>query len=319
MFPFASIPSAAARAAAPAPGSSRASALLEAAPGLSAAADRLLGALVKSLQTMAGQATIAEGTVSAIAAESVQAILQAHRPEHVVSAIGCDGVPCTLIASLDATLVHAVVELLAGGNGAEPHGPAPRPATDIDGQFAHTLVTLAAAAIEAEWGGFGKARATRLDAGLDADSFGARVQRAGVLSFSLALFGQRGTLRLALPPAALAAFRTADQEPQAESPAAPDPGWSDQFRRELGRAPVRVEAFLAVQDLALGAIARLTPGQVLHVVPGARSTASLVCNGRTLFRGELGQDGEHYALRLDEVVPDPTRRPGGARPADRAS
>ena len=309
MFPFAQTGNGAApRAPSPSNGSGSAG-LGQNAPGLRRGAERVLAALVKSLQTMAGQTTIVEGLVAGITVEPMRDIVASHRAEHVAATIVCDGLRCTLLALLDATLVHVIVELLAGGSGAEPLPDVPRVATPIDGQYAHTVVTLAALAIETEWAanGFGQTRATRLEGNATVDVCGARVQQGGVMSLSIGLFGLRGTLRLVLPPAALDAFRDDVGEPEPEPVLASDPAWSERFKRELGRAPVMVEAFLNIQDLSLGAIASLRPGQVLQIPPGDRCRASLVCDGRIIYRGELGQEEDRFALRLEEVVEHPAR------------
>ena len=39
----------------------------------------------------------------------------------------------------------------------------------------------------------------------------------------------------------------------------------------------------------------------------ARSRVALVCDGRTLYRGELGQDDERFSLRIDEIVTENAR------------
>ena len=268
--------------------------------------------MIKNLQLMAGQTTIAEGLVAGISVETIRDVIASHRSEHVAATIACSGQPCVLLALLDTTLVHIVVELLAGGNGAEPMPEMPRTATAIDAQYAHTVVTLAAVAIEAEWkaNGFGQTRASKLDGPLAVDVCGARIQQVAVASLTIGLFGMRGTLRLVLPPAALESFREAGElEPEPELPTAdPDPVWSERFKRALGEAPVKVEAFFAVQELSLGAVANLRVGQVLDVARGPSCRASLVCDGRTLFRGELGQEDGHYALRLEEKVVQPSRK-----------
>ena len=300
MFPFAATRSAA--RAAP-PQSVDSAALLERSPGLRDGAERVLASIVKSLQTMAGQSTTVDGMVAGVSAMPMRDVVLAHRPEAIAATIGCAGLSCTLLVTLDPTLVHSIVELLAGGNGNEPPPSAPRAATSIDQQYAQIIVTLAASAIETEWAanGFGTSRAQRLDGGVAADICGPRISQAGVIAMALGIFGWRGMLSLVLPPVALDAFRHTDVAvPEPVSP--PDPAWNAMLQRELGRAPVQVAAYLDAQELSLGAIAQLQPGQLLMLPASAKSRASLVCDGRTLYRGELGQDAERFSLRIDEIV-----------------
>ena len=311
MFPF---------TAAPAAPRAPKAALLTGAPGLRDGVDRLVAFLVKSLQLMAGESTVVEGTVSGMAAMQVRDVVTAHRPETVAATIGCAGLPCTLLLTLDPVLVHALVELLTGGNGSEPPPDTPRPVTAIDMQFTQILATLIASGIEKEWAGngFGAAKAQRQDGALAADVCGPRVGLVGVVTVTLMIFGQRGTALLVLPPAALDAF------PQGEAPEpakAADPEWSAGLQRELGRAPIRVEAFLEAKRLSLGAISKLAVGDVVELAPMARSRATLSCDGRTFYLGELGLDGEDFCIRVGEAVAPPPAKDNprdGSRPRGRS-
>lgn len=303
MFPFAAASS---RPAPPRPAHEAAS--FEGAAALREAGERVLVALVKGLQAMAGQVTLIEGALTHLRTVPVRDHLATCRPECVAAAVSCAVPACSMLAVLDATLVHALVELLAGGTGAEPLPSVPRPATGIDGQYAGLLVALAASAIETEWAaaGFASVRATRLEGAVPADLLGTRFGHVGVLTFELAIFGLRGTATLALPPAALDPFaRLAVAVEDDLSAVAPDPAWNAVLRRELGRAFVRVDALLEASALSLGAVASLKPGQLIAVAPAARSCVALVSDGRTIFRGELGQtDDERYCLRVDDIVAD---------------
>lgn len=281
-----------------------------AVPGASAlrgAGDRVTLALVKSLQAMAGQVTPVEGVLVGLTGTTVREYLTSVRADTVAGAISCTTPACNLLAVLDSTLVHAVVELMAGGNGAEPMPAIPRATTAIDNQFAQIVVTLTAAAIDKEWAahGFAAARVMRLDGGVSADLLGARGDSVAVMSCELSLFGRRGLLTLALPAAALAPFAEDDENDDHAPATASDPAWNAVLRREIGLAPVRVDAMLEASQLALGAIAALRPGQVITIPPTARNRVALISDGRTIFRGELGQDdSEHYCLRVDTVMAD---------------
>ncbi len=290
MFPFAA---AAPRAPKAAP--------ITGAPGLRDGVDRLMAFLVKSLQAMAGESTAIAGMVSGMAAMQIADVVTAHRPETVATTIPCSGLSCTLLVTLDPVLVHTLVELLTGGDGSEPPPQAARPVTSIDAQFTQILATLIAAGIEKEWAGngFGTAKAQRQEGSLPVDVCGPRVGLVGVITLTLAIFGRRGTALLVLPPAALDAF----PQVEAHEPAKlADPEWREGLQRELGRAPIRVEAFLEAKKLSLGAISRLAVGDVVELAPMARNRASLVCDGRAHYLGELGLDGESFCVRVGETV-----------------
>ena len=290
-------------------------ALLQQAPGLKDGTERLIASLVKSLQTMAGTATTIEGMTRGFAPAGLRDILAAHKADSVAALIECAALRCNIFVTLDSLLVHAIVELLCGGNGVEPIAEIPRDVTPIDQQFAHILVTLVASGIQKEWAdrGFGTMRPQKLDGNIPADICGARVQDVGLVSISIAAFGLEGTMRLVLPPAALERFGNQDAT-EATTVESGDPLWTARLQHELGRAPVRVEAFLDAKDLTLGNISELKVGQIIALPPDTRSRATLVCDGRALYRGEVGQLDDRYSLRVDEIVTDAPKPAPDVRP-----
>ena len=274
--------------------------------------------LVKGLQAMAGASTVVEGAVAGLTSETAAAVIASHRPEGAAALLDGPALGCPMVATLDATLLHALVELLCGGDGSEPPVTG-RAATAIDRQFAQIAFGLMAGAIQAEWSsfGFGTIRATRVEAGLATDVFGARPSDIGVVDLTIGVFGLHGTLRLALPPDALGRFQDASRD-AGPAVAISDPAWSDLLAREIGRAEVELAAYLDAKPLTLGALSTLQVGQILAMPGDARTRAALVGDGRTLYRGEIGQAEGRYSLRVDEVVPK-AARPEGTPPSPQAA
>lgn len=281
--------------------SARPGGLAERAPGLKEAVERLVAQIVKNLQTMAGTTTTIEGAMAGGAMEPLREVVAAHPADAVAGLIECGELGTKLLVTLNGRLVHSIVELLAGGNGAEAAPEVPRPATAIDHQFALILVTLAAAAVQSEWAdlGFGPARAAKIDGALVADLVGSRIAEVAVVRVTIGAFGQHGTLRLVLPPAALERFRRDEIAAQAR---ADDPTWSGLLQREIGRASIKLDAYLDAKAIPLSSLAALSVGQVLALPGDARSRVSLVCDGQTYYRGEVGQDDDHYSLRIEDIV-----------------
>ena len=191
---------------------------LDGTPALRGAVESVLGRLVKGLQAMAGATTVVEGAVAGSASETAAALVASHGPEGAAALLESPALAYPMVATLDATLIHTLVELLCGGNGNEAPVSG-RPASAIDRQFAQILFNLVASAIQGEWAsfGFGPVKVTRVEAGLPADVFGPHRAGIGVVDLTVGVFGQHGTLRLALPPQALERVLDAsgDVEPSA--------------------------------------------------------------------------------------------------------
>ncbi len=303
MFPLASaLPQQASR---PAPARAGDTGAFDGTPLLKEAAERVLAALVKSLGAMAGITTTVEGALVGFRRVALGDHLAAQRPGAVASAIDCPEIGCTVLASLDTSFVHATVELLCGGTGGECRPDEMRPATSIDAQYAHTIAALTAAAISGEWKerGFSGAKPVRIEGPPQPDVCGAATREVGVVTLAIAIFGLRGLLSLALPPAALQAF--AGEAHTVAPPSSADPQWSSQLRQEVARATVTVDVLLEAMPLSLRQLSELRPGQVLALKPDARTRAALVCDGRSLYRGEIGQEENRYTLRVDEITPAP--------------
>ena len=316
MFPLATA-AAASKPTAGRDGGARA--LLERAPSLAEDAERVVASVVKSLQKMAGTLTTIDGALTGLALLPAKDVLAAHRPEAAAAAIECLEANCVMLATLDATLVHAMVELLCGGKGAEPPPVTLRPVTSIDQQFAQIVFTLAAGAIQAEWArhGFGKARAVKIEGLPASDLIGPRNQDVAVVRTNIGAFGLHGVFQLVLPQAALDRFRPAESE--ADRPDAADPLWSSLLQKEIGQASVTLDAYLEAKDVTLAALADLRLGQILPLPAEARGRAALVSDGRVLYRGEIGQAANRYSLRIDEIVLEPTMGAPTAPPARRRS
>ncbi len=279
--------------------------LHERAPGLKDAVERLVAQIVKNLQTMAGTTTTIEGAMAGAAIEPLRDVVSAHPAEAVAGLIECAQLETKLLVTLNGRLVHSIVELLAGGNGSEAAPETPRQATAIDHQFALILVTLAAAAVQSEWAdiGFGTTRAAKIDGPLVGDLIGLRIGEVAVVRVTIGAFGQHGTLRLVLPPAALDRFRGDEGDLlQVDD----DPAWSGRLQRELGRTSVKLDAYLDAKAIPLSSLAALKVGQVLALPGDARARVSLVCDGRTYYRGEIGQDDGRYSLRIEDIVAEPS-------------
>jgi flagellar motor switch protein FliM len=300
MFPFSIARENAIEELAPPPDSG--GGLFDRAPSLRESGEMAVASIVKSLQTMAGPSTTIEGMLAGFTSSTPRDVVIGHRPDAVIGSIVVKDLGCLMLVSLDGTLVHALVELLCGGNGIEPQAVEPRPVTPIDQQFAQIVFSLAAVAVQTEWAdyGFSSAQAARIEGVLAPDILGARVEEVGILAITIGIFGLHGTLSLILPPAALNRF--GGDMPSIAMPTTSDPLWTSQLQREISRASVALSAFLEAKDIPLGALAGLQVGQILPLPADARSRAMLVSEGSILCRGEIGRDETHYSLRIDEFV-----------------
>ena len=86
----------------------------------------------------------------------------------------------------------------------------------------------------------------------------------------------------------------------ADEPPCPDPRWCEQLEGEVSRALVSLEAVIELQPMTLGSIAKLEPGSVLLLPRNAANNVRLFCEGKDLFRCDLGQSSGLYTVRVEE-------------------
>ena len=284
--------------------------VLDRAPALRDAVERVIVKMVKNLQTMAGATTTIEGMLAGLVMEQAKDVIASHGPDAAAVMLESSSLSAPLLMMLDATLIHAMVELLCGGNGAEPMPSMARAATPIDIQFSQILFTIATSAINAEWAEFGfkGLRATKIDGGLPSDCLGPRGAEVAMVKMTIGAFSTHGAMRLILPVAVLDQFRR-DSEHDESGTASADPAWSGLLQKEIEQASVSLDAYLDAKGLTLSTLANLQVGQILALPPEAREKVSLVSDNRILFRGELGHADDLYSLRISEIVVDPKKSP----------
>ena len=269
------------------------------------AIERVITKMVKSLQTMAGVTTTIEGMFYGLTIDRAKDVLAAHSPDSGAALLECPDMRLPMLATLDATLVHAIVELLCGGNGVEPMTTTPRPVTPIDLQFSQIVFSLAASAIQSEWADFGFAgtRATKIEGNLPNDLLGPRGLEVVIVKIAIGAFGSHGALRLTMPRTTLDRFVRAE-DANGASGASYDPHWTMLFNKQIGQAAVTLDALLDAKDITLADLTNLKVGQILEMQPKARERVALVDGDRVLYRGELGQAEDLYTMRIEEIVLD---------------
>ena len=282
-------------------------AVLDLAPGLREAIEPVIVKVVKNLQTMAGTTTTIEGMLAGMALDQGKDVIASHGPDAAAALLDAPQIQGQMLMTLDATLVHAVVELLCGGNGAELPPNVGRAVTPIDIQFSQIVFTLVASALSTEWTDFGFAgtRATKIEGGLPVDCLGPRGAEVAVVKMTMGAFGLHGAMRLVLPLAALDRFQRPDEA--GATGGVGDPSWSGSLHKEVGQAPVSLDAYLEAKGLTLATLANLKVGQILALPADTRDRVSLVCDGQVLFRGELGQEDDLYSLRIADIVVEPAK------------
>jgi flagellar motor switch protein FliM len=208
----------------------------------------------------------------------------------------------------DRAFIASVVEALFGGGEAEAAeaaaAAADGPLTALERRIAEVVAMQAAEALEAGFAGLMPSafRLDRVQPKPDLAFLGRPGAAVAVATLTLRTLGRTAAIDLLVARAALDGFADRLAVLPADEPENADPRWSERLEGQVSRAPMALSAVVALDPMTLGALAGLRPGQVLPLPRDAATHVRLVCEGRELFRCDLGQSTGHFTVRIDEAV-----------------
>lgn len=142
----------------------------------------------------------------------------------------------------------------------------------------------------------------RMESKLDFSSIGVSDVPAVMAQFIVQIYDGGGRLFVIMPQAQLVPYRRNLERERVPEPPAHDPVWARSLLTEVGRAEVQLDAVLEGPTLAIGAVADLRPGQILHLAATRDSLLSLESMGEVMFRAKLGQADGMFTVLVDHPV-----------------
>lgn len=200
---------------------------------------------------------------------------------------------------LDARLCLAFVDRMLGGRCKTP--PEARALTAIDQAASESAVELILRCLRDAWREIYPAKMAVVERRNEVE--GIRIVPRGEPTLAVTLnFGGEvgeGTLRLALPLAALKAAAETGAQRNALKPSAEKAGaLQDQVLRSLERASLDVVAQIGVVDVPLRTMMKISTGDVLRLQRTVESPVLLHVGGRPAFWGRMGLRGRKKAVQI---------------------
>lgn len=207
----------------------------------------------------------------------------------------------------DRGFIANVVEALFGGGDAEPAEAAEAssgPLTALERRIAEVVAVQASEALGVGFAdGLPSAfRFDRVQLKPDLAFLGRPNASVMVASLTLKTLGRTADIDVLVSRAALDGFVDRLAVLPADEPENSDPRWSERLEGQVSRAPMALSAVVALDTMTLGALAGLELGQVLLLPRDAAADVRLVCEGRELFRCDLGQSTGHFTVRIGEEM-----------------
>jgi flagellar motor switch protein FliM len=208
-----------------------------------------------------------------------------------------------VIAGFDRDFVFSAVEMLLGGDGAEPPLEDERNLSSVEIQIAQFLFDEVGTALQAAFAGVSspRFRLERTETRMDFAGAGRRNQQAIVAKFILQAINRGGEMFVIIPQSALLPLRQALARVPSANTAPSDSVWTRQMGAEIRRASVTIRAVAETRALTLGDVAGLKVGQILKLQATANSRIKVESAEQPLFWAYLGQNEGYYTLCIDET------------------
>ena len=263
-----------------------------------------------SLAALSGAAPVF--SFAGLADTRVAGLLRRRGADPVFAVLDAPGWSTQVGLQFDRAFVAAVVEALFGGAD-EEFGPGKPdgPLSAVETRIAEVAAGQAAEALRA---GFADIlptafRVMRVQSKPDLLFLGRPNAAVEVRSLPLVALGNSIDIDLLVPRAALDAFAERLAVLPADEPPCADPRWCEQLEGEVSRALMSLEAIIEMQAMTLGSIAKLQPGSLLPLPRNAANNVRLLCEGKDLFRCDLGQSSGLYTVRVEEPTAElPSRK-----------
>ncbi|MDY8108920.1 FliM/FliN family flagellar motor switch protein [Fulvimarina sp. 2208YS6-2-32] len=114
------------------------------------------------------------------------------------------------------------------------------------------------------------------------------------------------SVTFALPMSYVTPHRRKLSEPVPMPEPSPDESWSEAMVRNFEKSGLHLEAVLARKQVPLSLVAHLRVGQTLSLDVGVNDPLTLECEGKPIFKAQVGFARGSYVTRFDSAI-DPTQ------------
>jgi len=207
------------------------------------------------------------------------------------------------LLTVDSPLIYSIVDVLLGGRrGAAPVRTDGRPFTSIERALLERLIRIVLGDMSTAFEPLSQVefRYERLETNPRFAAI-ARPSNAAVrFRIRIDIDDRGGLLEILMPYATLEPVRDLLLQMFMGEKFGHDSIWETHLARQLLVTAVELEALLDEQTLPLGEIMCLTVGSTLLLNTRPDSQVTLRCGQVPLLRGQVGRQGDHIAIRIDE-------------------
>jgi flagellar motor switch protein FliM len=220
----------------------------------------------------------------------------------------------TIMVSLDARLVAAIVESRFGGDGRFPALLTNRAFSPFELKSMRRVMQTILVQLAAAWEPLGRfePEVIRQEINPHFASFAAADDQVIVSTFEVKIDRSVGEMVVAMPYAALEPLHDRLNLELAEDLADRDLRWYETLQAGISQAKVTLAAELTRIEISVADLVELRPGNVFEI--DRHGNATVHANGVPLFRAQWGRHGRKIAVRVNDrltplAAPSPSKPP----------
>ncbi len=271
-------------------------------PILAVVFDRLVRQFAGSLRTLSGSA--AELTVHPAESLRFEEYLNDLPRPCLIAVAKSEALGGSLLVTLDAGLILAIVDILLGGRRSGPDEIANRPFSSIEQRLAEKLMGVVLEDLA-------DAFAPLIPLNFEIDRLETEPQFALItrgtnpclrMAFDVEIEGRHGAVAMLVPHATLEPVRDKLTQLFFGEGLTHDPQWKSHIGRELNHAHVRLQAVLTETRLPVDEVLQWRPGSLVKLGITGNAVATVTCDEIPMFRAEVGQRNGTSAVEITETI-----------------
>lgn len=218
---------------------------------------------------------------------------------HAVTAASSESSPDALLLDMDADCVSLLVGAFLGADPDFPLTPILRPLSEIELEMMTTVFQEIANAVDGPSVSLKlRSPVQKAFTGPDIAKHVLRDGPAIRIPFVVRSPKSSGRVVMTLPQRVLLQSLGSGDASEAQQGVE----WSERLGEKVRRSTVTLDAVVPLQQMSLGALAKLRVGQILEMPEVARSTTKLTSRNKALFVCEFGKLGQNFSVRIKHPV-----------------
>ena len=225
-------------------------------------------------------------------------------PNAMIAVINATQWDNKFLITADAPIVYSCVDILLGGKQRGAHLEAERSFTPIERRLSERLLRLTTQNLEKAFSPISEVEFVleRLETNSEFAAICRESNATIEVTLQVSFERTSGQLSIILPYATIEPIRKLLLQMFMGEKFGRDPVWETHLKGEIKRTVMRVVGVLHEKLIPLSEVSKWRVGMTIPLNATTKTPARLVCNNKTLLRGEVGQSNGSIAIKVDTIA-----------------